>query len=123
MTVSKNDICQEEGSFTYNWVAGDTIEKGDVVEMHSDGLAYKGAGTDPFVGVADYAAVAGESFAAYGPSNKVWAKNGVDAAAAAVGDYVEDDTVTTGAFATYTAGFRVGVCIEVDGLDIKVLLY
>lgn len=121
MTVSKVDICKEEGSFTYNWVAGDAIEKGDAVEMHSDGKAYKGAGTDPFVGVAEYAASADESFVAYGPSNKVWAKKGTNSIAA--GDYAKDDTdggFTTAAEAT---DHCVGVCIEVDGDDCKVLLY
>ena len=119
MTVSKNDICQEEGSFTYNWVAGNTIEKGDAVEMHDDGFAWKGDGTHPFVGVADYAAVEGDSFAAYGPSNKVWVKKGTNGLLC--GAYAKDDT--DGGLTTGTLDNAIGVCIEVDGSDVKVLLY
>lgn len=122
MTVEKNDICQEEGSFTFNWVAGNaTIEKGDVVEMQADGTAMKGVGTKPFVGVADHAVAANASFAAYGPGgNKVWAKKGQ--AGVNVGDYVKDDN--DGGFCTSAdATTAVGVCIELDGTACKVLLY
>ena len=120
MTVEKNDICQEEGSFTFNWVAGDAIEKGDAVEMHSNGKAYKGAGTDPFVGVADHAVATGEDFAAYGPGgNKVWGKKGTNDLA--VGDYAKPDV--DGGFTTAVKADAVGTCIEVDGEDRKVLLY
>lgn len=118
MTVSKQDICKEEGSFTYNWVAGDTIEKGDVVEVHDDGKAYKGDGAHGFVGVADYAIATGKPFAAYGPSNKVWAKKGVGLTA---GMYIKDGAA--GAFVEGIATDAVGVCLEVDGDDCKVLLY
>ena len=126
MAITDRAICTEEGSFTFNGIAGDTFGAGDTLELHSDGKVWKGDGDDKFVGVADYGAVEDDECIFYGPGNKVWGNQGTTGVA--VGDYVKVDT--DGGFTTWVydaandPGRIVGICLELESSTYcKVLLY
>ena len=120
MPVEESDMCREVSILALGWEAGDAIERGDVVEVHADGLAWKGDGTHPFVGIAMYAASAGDQFSAYCSGNKkVWCKKGTNGIN--VGEYAKDDT--DGGICKGSITNRIGCCLEVNGDEVKILLY
>lgn len=126
MAITDRAICTEDGSFTFNGVAGETFGAGDALELNSSGKLIKGVGTNPFVGVADYGAVEDDNCVFYGPGNIVWANQGTTGVA--VGDWVKVDS--DGGFTAWVYDAandpfeRVGVCLELESSTYcKVLLY
>ncbi len=126
MAITDRAICTEDGSFTFNGVAGGTFEAGDALEIDANGHLLKGDGSLPFVGVADYGAVSGDNVVFYGPGNVVWANQGTTGVA--LGDWIIVDS--DGGFTTYVyaagvdGGNRCGVVLELESSTYcKVLLY
>lgn len=77
ITSSKENVCQEEGTGTFNYTAYGTIVAGQAVEVSVDSEGVVAADSDPatgFVGVAEYDQTSGSKLAVWGPGNKVWSR-------------------------------------------------
>lgn len=126
--ITDKPILVEEGTFSYNYKAGDTIYAGcalccsggteTVIPMKKTG----GAPGHGFIGVAAYNASSGDQISAYGPGNKVRVR-----ASGAITAGQSIRPVAKGFFQAYTAvtSGSFGVALEdISSGDYgKVLLY
>ena len=122
--ITDRDICLQDGTGAFNFIASGTILKGQAVEIVAGDyvIATDSNPAHGFVGVADATKYKGSSLAVWGPGNIVWGR--ASGTGIAAGDPVQ--ATVNGEFQDALVSSQQGVALTTqstaDGV-VKILLY